>query len=109
MGGRKIELSSSVRTHLTLRFGEVPQTKHSQTGRRISIVVLGVSHWLGGKPKRTQLEYPGMLFAPYILQASLATCGNCSCAMLCPCGKYATYDVMHAVNDIVLLPCGYHV
>ena len=70
-----------------------------------SLIDLGISHWLSGKHERTQLEYLGLYFTPYILQASLSTCGNCDCTLLRPCGKYATYDIMRAVYDIVLLPC----
>ena len=83
-----------------------PTNKHNLNQNRVSLIDLGVSHRLSGKPERTRLEYPGMLFTPYILQASLSTCGNCGCALLRPCGKYATYDVIHAVYDVVLLPCG---
>ena len=65
------------------------------------MLTLGVSHWLSGKPERTQLELSGVGLGNYILHASLSTCGYCGCAMLRPCGKYATYDVMRAVNDVV--------
>ena len=73
---------------------------HKQTQQQrkeVSFVDLGVSHKLSGKPKRTWLESLGAELVTYILQASLSTCGYCSCAMLCPCGKYATYDVMRVV------------
>ena len=90
--------------------GAAKSHKQTQQYRNmISLVDLGVSHWLSGKPERTQLEYLGAGLGVYILQASLSTCGYCSCAMLHPCGKYATYDVIHVVYDVRLLPCGSHV
>ena len=106
MGGCEGRVEFFCQDTLNPKTQRSPTNKHNNTRIGFSLVDLGVSHWLSGKPERTQLEYLGILFTPYILQASLSTCGDCSCAMLCPCGKYATYDVIHAVYDVVLLPCG---
>ena len=109
VGGCKSLVEFFCQDTLNPKVQRSPTNEYNQTRNVISLIDLGVSHWLSGKPKRTQLEYPSVLFTPYILQASLSTCGNCGCALLRPCGKYATYDVMHAVYDVVLLPCGHRV